>query len=354
MKLLIFVNKLDENDDLLGFFPGWVYGLARNMEKISVITQHAGRFENHPNIAVYSLDKKNNPSLVGRMLGYWRLLWRLRGEYDLIFAFMAPIWAIASAPAKYFLGKKLVMWYAVWKDSLKLRKAAFFCDKIITSVPEAFPFKTKKLAAVGQGIDISYFTPNDAVREKNSLLFLGRISPIKKLGVLLSSLKIIGEKNPDIFSKMKLAIAGGASSEADEKYLEKLKNQAKELRLEEKISWLGRISHKEISPYYQRAEIFINLTPTGSFDKTILEAMSSGCLVLASNKALQRYYDEDMKNNFLFKEGDADDLAAKLSELFKLPESNAANYRKISRDIIIRDHSKENLVEKLVTVLKAA
>ncbi len=62
-------------------------------------------------------------------------------------------------------------------------------------------------------------------------------------------------------------------------------NTERRAELKGKINWLGRIPHSETRRYYQEADIFINLTPTGSFDKTTLEAMACGIPVLTSSAA---------------------------------------------------------------------
>jgi len=42
MKLLILTQKIDINDDLLGFFHGWVARLAENFESIIVVALGVG------------------------------------------------------------------------------------------------------------------------------------------------------------------------------------------------------------------------------------------------------------------------------------------------------------------------
>jgi len=37
MKILILTQKIDKNDDILGFFHGWVAEFAQHCEKVTVI-----------------------------------------------------------------------------------------------------------------------------------------------------------------------------------------------------------------------------------------------------------------------------------------------------------------------------
>lgn len=352
MKILIFANKFDEDDDLLGFFVGWVVGLARNFERVTVITQYAGRHPSLENLAVFSLDKERTKSRPARLIDFYRYLWGLKNDYDTAFIFMAPAWAIAVWPVLKILRKKTVLWYAVWKDSLKLRLATLLSDKVVSSVSRAFPFKTKKLILAGQGIDVSYFRPDESRRDPNRILFLGRISAIKRIEILLEALKMIKSVSPAIYDRITVDIVGGPSPEKNSEYLDELKTLASNSGIAEKLRWMGKVSHRNVLPYYQKAGIFVNLTPTGSFDKTMLEAMACGDFILASNKALEEFFDESAGKLFLYKENDAGELAAKLVHL--LSSSNQlAGWRTGLRNIVTKYHSQENLVNNLSQIFKS-
>lgn len=354
MKLLIFVNKFDEDDDLLGFFTGWVNGLSQNFEKISIIAQFVGRHPRLDNVEVFSLGKERRKSRLARLLTFYKYSWRLRKNYDAAFIFMAPAWAIISWPVLKLAGKKMALWYAVWKDSFKLRLATLLSDKVISSVPRAFPFKTGKLALVGQGVDVNYFRPNKSVpNQRNRILFLGRISPVKKIEVLFGALKHLRTTFPDAYSKVSVNIIGGPTSEKDEIYLEQLRKLSNDIK--EKINWFPGVNvpHSEILDYYQEAGIFVNLTPTGSFDKTMLEAMACGDLLLASNAALANFFSEEQKQLFLFKQNDPKDLSEKLAHLLSLGPEKADRFRMELRDVIVKNHSQENLVNNLTKLFKS-
>lgn len=352
MKILIFANKFDEDDDLLGFFVGWVLGLARNFERIIVITQYAGRYPRLGHLAIFSLDKERTESRFVRAVNFYRHLWRLRNDYDAAFIFMAPVWAIAAWLVLKILNKKIVLWYAVWKDSFKIRLAAFLSDRVVSSVSRAFPFKTEKLVLVGQGIDVDYFRPNESIRNPDKILFLGRISAIKRIEILLEALKIVKNSSPAVYDKISVDIVGGPSPQKNSEYLNELKILASNFGIGEKINWVGRVSHKNVLSHYQDAGIFINLTPTGSFDKTMLEAMACGDLLLASNAALADFLNEEQKQLFLFKQDDPEDLSEKLLYLLSMEAGEMSGLRMALREIVVKNHSQENLINNLTEVFK--
>jgi glycosyltransferase involved in cell wall biosynthesis len=345
MRLLIFVNKFDKNDDLLGFFVGWVNELAKHPPSIIVITQSVGEYDRLANLKVISIDKAKNPSPFWRVVKFKWLLWRLRLDYDGIFVIMAPAWAIVASGAAKLLGKKLYLWYAVWRGNWKLKLAEKLVDKIFCSVEEAFPFKTSKLVLLGQGIDTDYLVPDSPIRETGFVLFLGRISPVKKIEVLLEALAKLPEAER---AKIKAEIVGGTASPSDDSYLNDMKGLAQELKISNQISWLGRVGHESVKQYYQRTDIFVNLTPTGSFDKTMLESMACGDLVLASNQALARFLSPELRELLIFRQDDANDLSSKLKNLLNLNPSRKDSLRNELREIIIKNHSQKQWATNLI------
>ena len=58
MRLLILTQKIDSQDDLLGFFHGWVAKLAEHFDKITVIALGVGQYQLPANIKVLSLGKE--------------------------------------------------------------------------------------------------------------------------------------------------------------------------------------------------------------------------------------------------------------------------------------------------------
>ncbi|MBI2063491.1 MAG: glycosyltransferase family 4 protein [Candidatus Yanofskybacteria bacterium] len=350
-RLLIFVNKLDKNDDLLGFFVGWVNELVGHLPQIIVVTQYLGEFDPASNLKVLSIAKKQNPNPVLRILKFWGLLWRLRREYDGVLVIMAPAWVIVASLVTKILGKKLFLWYAVWRGNWKLKLAEKLTDKIFCSVPETFPLKTAKLIPVGQGIDTDFFKPDENKLKTNKILYLGRISPIKKIDILLESISELKKHQPEQYGNVEFVIAGGPSNKGDEDYVTLLKKMTLDLQIAEKIKWAGRIPHTQTAGFFQEADAVVNLTPTGSFDKAMLEAMASGTLVLSSNHAWLKFFDDELRGLLLFRQDDPHDLAQKLNGVLNLEPVVRSELRRKMRDVIVNYHSQKqwaiNLIKNL-------
>ena len=55
MRLLILTQKVDQNDDILGFFHGWIREFSKNFETITVISLGVGEYNLPANVRVLSL-----------------------------------------------------------------------------------------------------------------------------------------------------------------------------------------------------------------------------------------------------------------------------------------------------------
>ena len=62
MKLLIITQKVDVNDDVLGFFVEWIRKLADKAEQVSVICLFKGEYDLPDNVKIFSLEKEEGAS----------------------------------------------------------------------------------------------------------------------------------------------------------------------------------------------------------------------------------------------------------------------------------------------------
>ncbi|MCR4283767.1 MAG: glycosyltransferase family 4 protein [Parcubacteria group bacterium] len=373
MKLLFITQKVDKSDDLLGIYHEWIKKLASEFEFVHVICLYKGEYDLPFNVKVHSLGKEEYFrkrcdlgggacdgkrsfleekifSRVKYVVRFYKYTWLLRKEYDSVFVHMNPEYLILAGPIWRLLGKKVVLWYAHFLDSLKLRIAVFFINKVVTSVKEAFPFNTRKLVVLQQGIDIHRFTPKESgISEdgKIDILFVGRISPVKNLDTLIKAFGLLIKKHHNLH----LNIIGGPT-EKDMDYFQKIKNMVSELEIEKNVSFLGKVPNDKTPEIYNDNDIFVNLTKTGSFDKTTLEAMASGLVVLVSNSAFDNIFSADLREKLMFKERDTIDLVSKIENLINIPKEDISIIKKNMRDIIVKKHSLESLMEKLSYVLK--
>jgi len=144
-----------------------------------------------------------------------------------------------------------------------------------------------KVFIVPPGIDIHRFKPQggDKVNPVGStyILFVGAIAPGKGVVDLLRAFSIIREQVPH-----KLVLAGAEWPGTD-----LVMREIERLNLTEQIVWNGPVQHDDLPAYYAAADVTVHLSHYEAFTMPPLEAMASGCPVVASNiESIRRLYGE--------------------------------------------------------------
>jgi glycosyltransferase involved in cell wall biosynthesis len=253
---------------------------------------------------------------------------------------MNPVYAILGGPVWRLFGKKYLLWYNHPKGNFLARMAIRMADVVLCTSSFAFARRYQKTHLMPAGIDTDRFQKKSGAEKiKGSILYLGRISPIKKIEHLIDAAKLLDEKKTDFI----LNIIGSPMVDDDIEYEEMIKASASELIKKGKIKFFPKVTNSETPAIYNQNEIFVNLTPKGSFDKTVLEAMACETMVLASNRS----FDDILPKDFIFKENSAEDLAEKLNFVLNLSGEIKKQYGEKFRKHITEKHSLDKLIGKI-------
>lgn len=345
--LLIITQKVDENDDLLGFFVGWLREFSKKFDKVFVITLAKGDCDLPENVFIYSLGKEKNSSRLTRFVRFYWHLFRLVPRSNGVFAHMSPIFAIMVWPAAAIFRKRIILWYLHRSVTRRLKIAEKLSYKIVTSTAESLNIKSRKIVEIGHGIDIGRFRSlrpvgpmgqNGPVR----ILSVGRISKIKDYETLVRAAKILKDKGFDF----NLKIVGRPVMSYDLEYFESLKKLVQDLGLENEIKFVGFVPYSRIADYYKESDIFVNLAPKGGIDKAVLEAMASGSLVLAANEAFKRYFGR-FGRVLVFTHGVPNDLAQKIEDLLNLSNENWGDIVTFLQRSVEKNHSVQGAVDRI-------
>jgi len=344
MKLLIITQKVDAEDDLLGFFVDWIRKFSERFDKVFVITLFKGNYNLPANVFVYSLGKERNNSKIARFWNFYKYLFKLVPESSGIFAHMSPIFAVAAWPVALIFRKRIVLWYLHRSVTFRLRLAEKLVYKIVTASKESLNIKSRKIVETGHGIDVGKFkTEREWLTGQTlKILSVGRISKIKNYETLIKTAKILRKKGVDF----EITIVGRPVMPPDFKYFAKLKKLIDDYKLTSKIKFIGFIPYSRISNYYQRADIFVNLAPKGGIDKVVLEAMAASLPVFVSNRAFSKDL-EPYGNYLIFDDQDGADLAGKIINFLNM---NPGRKREIARsltDSVEKNHNLNNLIDKI-------
>ncbi|MDP1719369.1 MAG: glycosyltransferase family 4 protein [bacterium] len=362
MKLLFITQKVDKDDGVLGVYHRWIEELARRFDKVSVICLYQGRTDLPANVSVYSLGKekleiRNWKFGIWKRLIYvvkfYRLIWGLRREYDAVFVHMNPEYVILGGIFWRLAGKKIILWYAHYLANWRIRLAAKLANRLVTSIGRAFPFPSRKLVILQQGIDTEKFKSIESKveNEKFRVLFLGRISSVKNLDVLLRAFQLASPH-----SEIELSVVGGPTpgKNSEAVYFEQIKKMAGDLNIASKVKFYAPVPNFQAPVIYNQHDLFVNLTVTGSFDKSTLEAMSCGLPILVSNLAFKEILPKELRDRLMFPEKDYLVLASKIKALANLSEDERHKIGVTLRELVIAKHGLDDLMDKLQQAIFSA
>ncbi|HEY4509069.1 MAG TPA: glycosyltransferase family 4 protein [Candidatus Paceibacterota bacterium] len=283
MRLLIFTQKVDRNDSVLGFFHNWIIEIAKKVEEVQIICLEKGEFDFPKNAKVYSLGKEKGVSKLRRIINLYKYLWIIRGSYDKVFVHMNEEYVWLLGLYWRIIGVPVYMWRNHPRGAFLTRVAVLFSTKVFCTSTSSFTARFKKTAIMPAGIDTKIFRVVDGVvRKKYSICMIGRISPVKHIELGLEAFGRLVASG----SQASLNIIG-STVERDIEYYDKLKEYVLEHNLSNSISFTSAVTPDKLAEIYSSYEICLNLTESGSFDKTIVEATACGCIPLVSNTSLR-------------------------------------------------------------------
>ena len=149
-------------------------------------------------------------------------------------------------------------------------------------------------------------------RYSNKLLAVGRLVPQKNFRYLIS--EFANSKN-----NLQIDIVGNGPEKND------LLTQAKKHNVT--INFLGNLNNRKLLKLYQQYKFFVSTSLFEGNPKALLEAMGSGCIVIASNIKNHSDIISDNINGYLFDIG-----TNKLKNKFKIVTQIDTNFSKISKN----------------------
>jgi glycosyltransferase involved in cell wall biosynthesis len=197
----------------------------------------------------------------------------------------------------FFIGKKIINRF----------------DKIISITHWELPYlhnlhvNKDKIVYIPNSIDKEFFQLKPLAKEENKILFLGRISPIKNLEVLIKAFSLIKNKS------IKLEIVG--PSEQD--YKIQLEDLIKKSNQKEKITFLKPVYNiKQKIAKIDSCKIFVLPSKSEGQPQSLIEAMARNKIVIASNIPASGDIIKQGVNGFLFDKDNPKELAEKIDVIF--------------------------------------
>ncbi|MCX5895730.1 MAG: glycosyltransferase family 4 protein [Proteobacteria bacterium] len=349
--LLLFNLLTDREDPILGFTTEWINALAPCFRKIFVITMAKGVVDVASNVTVYSVGKEQGYSELRRLLRFYQITRQIlsRDKIDVCFVHMISIFAVLFFPLALLRRIPVLFWYCHGATPFTLRLAHTLVDRVVTCSADGFRLKSSKVKIIGHGINTDVFKPSDTKYPTDTfrLLTVGRLSPVKHCDILIHAVKKVAASCTDPVS---YTIIGGLERSDPAEYQAYLKGLVDDNHLDTVITFKGSVPFYIVPARYREADLFLNASSTGSIDKAVLEAMSSGCMVLTSNPAFKRVLD-DLSELLFVPENDPKQFAAAIHKVRALSFDERIKIGSRLREIVLHNHCLEGLTRHLVDEL---
>jgi glycosyltransferase involved in cell wall biosynthesis len=235
---------------------------------------------------------------------------------------------------KSFIKRKIVSW--VEKITYKTADRIILTSKRDKDfVVGRFKINSEKIKIIPNYIDTELFRPFSLEKEKNRIIFVGRLEAQKNLFNLIKALSGI---------PVKLVLIGRGFLK------EKLEELAKEKKVD--VKFINKIANKDLPQEYNKSKLFILPSFYEGCPKALLEAMSCGLPCIGSNVEGIKEIITHKENGYLCKT-DSESIRKAIIEVL----NNKGLQNRIgenARKTILENFSFENIVlreSKLYEVL---
>ena len=192
---------------------------------------------------------------------------------------------------------------------------------------------------------VPYFAPVDGAapngeREREHLVFLGRLTPEKGLTFLLRAMTAVVER----FASVKLSLVGDGPQR---KELERL---VKKLGLKSTIDFTGKVSHERVQELMRTATA--GLVPsiwTENSPVSIYESMVAGLPMIGSRIGGIPDLIDDGRTGFLFEPRNETEIATCITRFLSLSSEDRQGFAKAAREMA-KGYTREKNVEAIETI----
>lgn len=179
----------------------------------------------------------------------------------------------------------------------------------------------KGVIPVSCGIDRTQYTPVIAPREKNRIVFVGRLTAEKQIDVILQAMTKLDPALDTTFD-----IVGGGDQR------KQLENLATQLGLGDRVTFHGRTSDEELRALLSRASLFVIASIAELQSIATMEAMASALPIVAADAVALPHLVHHGENGYLFEPGNVDELAARLADVLTAEPAEYARMQQASLD----------------------
>src|SRR3990170_1087594 len=199
-----------------------------------------------------------------------------------------------------------------WVTRYTLKRSAFFTSdaRFTRDKAVSFGMNPERTVIFPWGVDIEYFSRKTFERSnvQTFTLFCNRTwESIYGVDVLAKAFVKVAAKNPDV----NLILLGGGSQGSRIRQI--LMNGG----VLDRVNFGGQVGQKDLPRWYHMADIYISPSHVDGSSVSLMEALACGLPCLVSDIPGNREWIVEGGNGWLFRGGDADDLAEKILHAIK-------------------------------------
>lgn len=238
-------------------------------------------------ITVFSFGGKNRRGIF-RLLVWarvWLKLRKLKRQHDLVGLlsfWMGECTLVASRVARWYkvkhfswvLGQDAKLWNKYF-DRIQPRAESLIALSDFIAAEFNRNYQIRPAHVIPVGIDPAMFNLPAAERDID-ILGAGSLIPLKQYFLLVNIVGVLRETHPDI----KAIICG------DGPEMESLRTMVRNLDLENNITLMGELEHKDVLDMMGRAKIFVHTSAYEGFGVVCLEALYAGAQVVSFVKPM--------------------------------------------------------------------
>ena len=286
MRIVFVTQAADPAHPVLGATLPKIRALAERCEEVVVLADRVDESALPDNVRARSFA---GPSQAARGARYVAALApELLDRPVAVVAHMAPIYALLAAPLAKSLRVPLLLWFTQQAAGAALRGAERVADVILTVDLRSVPLASRKVRAIGHGIDVAALP---CVPERRPplrrLLGLGRYAPVKGWDTALRALAEL----PDAT----LTIHGPQLTDGDRAHRITLGHLAEDLGVADRVTFGDEVVYAHVPQLLGLADAVVNPTHGNAADKVVYEAAAACLPVFASSPVFEGLLPEELR-----------------------------------------------------------
>jgi len=333
MRRIVFITQIvGRSHPNLGATVAKIEALARNVDEVVVLCREAVESDLPANCRVRYFE---DTTQLRRGVKFVRALTaELRPRPLAVVVHMVPLYAVLAAPIVRPRRIPLMLWYTHWKGHVVVRLSDFVCTYVLSLDERSYPLHSRKVRAIGHGIDLREFPCQPSVPLDGrplKVMSLGRYSPPKLLEEIVEGVRLARARGVDAC----VELWGTADSPDQHAYKRELEQLAGRLDF---VSVGGSIPRTELPAVYAQADVVASdfISP----DKIVLEGCCSCRPVLASHESLDTLF-AGIEPPLLYERGRPETLADRVERLAALTDEERQAIGETLRERVRTMHSVE-------------